>query len=182
MPSSYKSYLLLLAFSFILLVPVYAQETTVRPEPLPQDVESVDAIMAAVYDVISGGKDVERDWDRFRSLFHPDARLIPTQCNAQAQCRATYVTVDQYIETAGPTLMQRGFFETETHRIEERFGNIAHIFSTYDSRWLPEDAEPFQRGINSFQLMNDGARWWVVNIFWQGAGPNVPIPAKYSGN
>lgn len=182
MPNSYRSYLLILAFSFILLVPAYAQETPARPVALAQDVESVDAIMAAVYDVISGGKDVERDWNRFRSLFLPDARLIPTQCNAQGQCRVINWTVDQYIETAGPSLMARGFFETETNRIEERFGNIAHIFSTYDSRWLPDDAEPFQRGINSFQLLNDGNRWWVVNIFWQGAGPNVPIPAKYSGN
>ncbi len=171
----------LLFFAFLWLAPAQAQQAPATHEAVAADVESVDAIMAAVYDVISGGKDVERDWDRFRSLFLPDARLIPTQCGPQGNCRVINWTVDQYIEAAGPTLMVRGFFETETHRVEERFGNIAHIFSTYDSRFLPEDPEPFQRGINSFQLMNDGKRWWVVNIFWQGAGPNVPIPAKYGG-
>lgn len=182
MPRSLRSCAFLLLFAFILLVPAYAQETPQIPTALPADVESVDAIMAAVYDVISGGKNVKRDWDRFRSLFLPDARLIPTVCNSPDQCRVINWTVDQYIATAGPSLMVRGFFETETHRVEERFGNIAHIFSTYDSRFLPEDPEPFQRGINSFQLMNDGKRWWVVHIFWQGAGPNSPIPAKYGGN
>ncbi|MDA1029082.1 MAG: hypothetical protein O3B41_08535 [Bacteroidetes bacterium] len=181
MPKSFLSYALLLFFAFILLVPVYAQETPQIPAALPADVESVDAIIAAVYDVISGGMGVERDWNRFRSLFHPEAKLIPSGCNAQGQCRATYWTVGQYVERAGPSLTASGFFEAETHRLEERFGNIAHIFSTYDSRRTLEDAEPFQRGINSIQLFNDGSRWWVVNIFWQGAGPNSPIPAKYQG-
>ncbi len=182
MSDAIKPFIVLLLFTFMVLFPAYAQDQPAPPKAIPQDVESVDAIMAAVYDVISGGKDVERDWDRFRSLFHPNAKLIPSGCNAQGQCGAAYWTIEEYIERAGPGLMTRGFFETETHHVEERFGNIAHIFSTYDSRFTPEDAEPFQRGINSFQLFNDGARWWVINIFWQGATPNAPIPPKYSGN
>jgi hypothetical protein len=181
MKQAARSGLFLLLFSILLLVPSRAQEAPQTAAADPADVESVDAIMAAVYDVISGGKGVERDWDRFRSLFRPEAKLIPSGCNAQGQCGMQYWSVDQYIERAGAGLTASGFFETETHRVEERFGNIAHIFSTYDSRRTLEDAEPFQRGINSFQLFNDGTRWWVVNIFWQGATPNAPIPAKYQG-
>ena len=181
MPKVLPSRLFLFLFSILLLVPSRAQEAPAIPAANPADVESVDAIMAAVYDVISGGKAVERDWDRFRSLFRTDAKLIPSGCNAQGQCNAQYLSIEEYIKLAGPSLMSNGFFETETHRVEERFGNIAHIFSTYDSRNAAKDVEPFQRGINSFQLFNDGTRWWIVNIFWQGATPSTPIPAKYGG-
>src|SRR2546423_153887 len=61
----------------------------------------------------------------------------------------------------------------------EQFGNIAHIFSTYESRHAKDDAQPFQRGINSIQLMNDGKRWWIVTIFWQGEDEKNPLPSKY---
>ena len=179
MPKSTKAFLILLAFSFALLVPAYAQETPAVPDPLPADVESVDGIMAAVYDVISGAKGEDRDWDRFRSLFHPNAKLIPSGCGPQG-CGSRWWSTEEYISTAGASLIANGFFETEIHRVEERFGQIAHIFSTYESRSTP-DAEPFTRGINSFQLFNDGNRWWVMNIFWQGESPNAQIPAKYGG-
>ena len=180
MPRSLRSFIFIALFAFILLVPAYAQETPAVPEPLPADVESVDAIMAAVYDVISGAKGEERDWDRFRSLFHPNAKLIPTGCN-QNGCGSIWWSPDQYIETAGAQLMAVGFYENEIHREEERFGQIAHIFSTYESRYTLEDEEPFTRGINSFQLFNDSNRWWVMNIFWQGGSPNAQIPAEYGG-
>ena len=89
--------------------------------------------------------------------------------------------METYISTAGAGLVANGFFEKEIHRVEERFGGVAHIFSTYVSRRTAEDEEPFTRGINSFQLKYDGDRWWVVNIFWQGENPNTPIHAKYGG-
>jgi hypothetical protein len=65
--------------------------------------------------------------------------------------------------------------------VTEEYGLIAQAFSTYESRRSAGDPEPFARGINSFQLMNDGERWWVVSVFWQGEGPDFPIPEKYIG-
>ena len=180
MPRLLRSILLLALFSFMLLVPAYAQETPTVPDPLPADVESVDGIMEAVYDVISGAKGEARDWDRFRSLFHPNAKLIPTGCNLQG-CGSRWWSPEEYISTAGAQLEAGGFFENEIHRIEERFGQIAHIFSTYESRRTAADEKPFTRGINSIQLFNDGNRWWVMNIFWQGESPNAQIPTTYGG-
>ena len=180
MPRSLRSFLFLFLFAFILLVPAYAQETPEIPEPLPADVESVDSILAAVYDVISGAKGEARDWDRFRSLFHPNAQLIPSGCGQQG-CGSTWWTVEQYITTAGGQLEAVGFFENEIHRVEERFGQMAHIFSTYESRYTLDDEKPFTRGINSIQLFNDGNRWMVMNIFWQGESTNATIPAEYGG-
>ena len=56
---------------------------------------------------------------------------------------------------------------------------IAHVFSTYESRHSLSDPEPFMRGINSFQLMHDGKRWWIVNVMWQHEAADLPIPERY---
>ncbi len=144
----------------------------------PADVESVDAIVAAVYDVISGPAGEERDWDRMRSLFIPGGRLIPTFRDSTGAWRHRVTGVDEWITGADPVLVRGGFFERELHRVAERYGNIVHLFSSYDSRRSPE-AEPFARGINSFQLLYDGSRWWIVTIFWQGESPDHPIPVEY---
>ena len=92
------------------------------------------------------------------------------------------MTPESYVERSGAALERSGFFETEIGRVTEEFGLIAHAFSAYESKRSAGDAEPFARGINSFQLMNDGGRWWVVSIFWQSEGASNPIPAKYIGN
>ena len=89
------------------------------------------------------------------------------------------MTPDSYIEGSGASLERNGFFETETHQVVEQFGNIAHVFSTYDSRRNANDPEPFARGINSFQLMHDGSRWFVVSIYWQAESDARPIPKLY---
>lgn len=161
-------------------IPVGAQEAASDwPEADPADVGSIDAIIAALYDVISGHAGEERDWDRFRSLHVPEARLIPTGRREAGDFVYAVWSVEDYIERAGPSLEQMGFFEREVGRVTEEFGSIAHAFSTYESRREAEDAEPFQRGINSIQLMSDGERWWIVTIFWRGESPGVTIPDRY---
>ena len=160
-----------------------AQPPAPSPTPRsadPKDVESLDAIMKAVYASISGDAGQKRDWDRFRSLFHKDARLIPTGKNATTGVfggRAS--TPEEYIKQAEPYFMKEGFYETEKARRVDLYGNIAQVFSTYESRHAPSDKTPFMRGINSFQLLNDGKRWWVINIYWQAEGKDNPIPEKY---
>ncbi len=149
------------------------------PMAKPEDVSSIDAIMKAVYDVISGPAGQKRDWDRFRSLFAPGGRLIPTGVNPQGEHRIGALTPDEYIQRSGPFLEGKGFFEREIGRTMERYGNIVQAFSAYESRNKLDDPKPFARGINSFQLWFDGNRWWVVTIFWQGETPDTPIPAKY---
>lgn len=155
------------------------QPTSSVPAANPADVSSIDAIIAAVYDVISGPAGKKRNWDRMRSLFLPGARLIPTGPRQTGGYNSRVLTVDEYIARAEPLFEKDSFFEKEAARKAEMFGQIAHVFSTYESRHAPEDAKPFQRGINSIQLMNDGSRWWVVTIFWQGEDDKNPLPQKY---
>lgn len=154
-------------------------ETPAPPAANPADVASIDAIIGAVYDVISGPAGKKRDWDRMRSLFVPGARLIPTGPRPAGGYGSRVLTVDEYIQRASGILEKEGFFEREVARQTEQFGQIVHVFSTYESRHAPDDAKPFHRGINSIQLMNDGKRWWVVTIFWQAEDDKTPLPEKY---
>ena len=155
-------------------------DTIPRPAARPTDVGSVDAIIAALYDVISGPAGQARDWNRFRSLFVPHARLIPTGVVPNGGARAVVLSVEDYIKRAGPGLESSGFFEIEVHRASEAYGNIAHAFSTYESRRTADRSEkPFARGINSIQILRDGARWWIVTVYWDAERPGNEIPAKY---
>ena len=152
-----------------------------RPRAVPSDVESPDAIVAAVYDVISGAAAEERDWDRFRSLFRPEGRLVPSGRGPGGEAGYRVLTVDEYVGNASEAFSKQGFFEREVHAEVERFGDIAHVFSTYESRRSPGDAEPFQRGINSFQLWFDGDRWWILHVLWHAEREGTPIPDEYGG-
>ena len=149
------------------------------PVAKPEDVNSPEAIVNAVYSVISGGKGQSRDWDRMRSLFIPDARLIPASASKDGRTDAIMLTIDGYIARSNGRMTSTGFFEHSIHNETEQFGNIVQIWSTYESRHNADDPAPFARGINSFQLLKDGDRYWVVNIFWDSESPTKPIPAKY---
>jgi hypothetical protein len=160
--------------------PLVAQDgASSIPAVDPADVESVDAIVAAVYDVISGPAGEARDWDRWRTLFIPEARLISVGRGEDGQNRHRVMSPEDYVENAGAYLEENGFFEDEIGRTQEEFGPVVHLFSAYRSRRTLEDPEPFARGINSFQLYHDGNRWWVVTIYWTAEGPDLPIPERY---
>jgi hypothetical protein len=148
------------------------------PVAKPEDVKSPEAILNAVYSAISGGKGQPRDWDRMRSLFIPDARLIPTR-GKDGHADAIILTIDGYIARSNGLMTSAGFFEHSIHNETEQFGNIVQVWSTYESRHNLDDPTPFARGINSFQLLKDGDRYWVVNIFWDAESATNPIPAKY---
>jgi hypothetical protein len=147
------------------------------PAASPSDVASIDAIITALYDVISGPIGVRRDWTRMRSLFIPGGRLIPTQPRPDGSTVMRLMEVNDYIATSGPFLEQVGFTEREIARRTEIYGHIAHVFSTYEGR-LESDGSTI-RGINSIQLVNDGTRWWVVSVFWEAERPENPLPAHY---
>lgn len=143
----------------------------------PADVASRDAIVAALYDSISGPAG-DRDWDRFRSLFIPEAQLIATRKKKDGTLGYKSMTVQGYVDNAGKYFKEHGFYEREVSRKIEAFGSVTHIFSTYESRQT-KDGQPFERGINSIQLYNDGSRWWVVDVYWAAETPENPIPDQY---
>jgi hypothetical protein len=143
----------------------------------PADVKSRDAIVSALYDSISGPAG-ERDWERFRSLFIPEAQLIASYKKKDGPLTYKAMTVQGYVDGAGKYFKEHGFYEREVSRKLESFGSVTHIFSTYESRET-RDGKPFERGINSIQLFDDGSRWWVVDVYWTGETPENPIPERY---
>ena len=147
------------------------------PAANAKDVESIDAIMAALYNVISGPAG-ERDWNRFRSLFLPEARMGAARKKPDGTFSASTFTPDGYVERAVSYFKEHAFYESELSRKTEQFGQEAHVFSTYESRNAPGE-KPFARGINSLQLFNDGKRWYVVSIFWDEERAENPLPQKY---
>lgn len=179
----------LLFFASITALPLHAQDKdqpqpaaapqAAPPDAKPADVATPDAILAAVYNVISGPPG-PRDWDRFNSLFAPGARLIPIGPKKDsAGIGILSMSPQDYATRAGSYFLANGFVEREASRKSERYGNILQVFSTYESRHDAKDEKPFARGINSFQLYCDGTRWWVVTIMWEEETPANPLPKEF---
>ena len=156
-----------------------SQDSTQRPSANPADVATPDAVIKALYDVISGPAGQKRDWNRFTSLVVPNGRFIPTGKRPDGSAVARVMSADDYAAASGPGLERGGFFEREISRKTEQYGVIMHAFSTYESRRTADDPKPFARGINSIQLLQDGGRWWIVTVYWDSERPGNELPAKY---
>ncbi|MBZ0173371.1 MAG: nuclear transport factor 2 family protein [Phycisphaerales bacterium] len=149
------------------------------PEADPADVASIDAIVGAYYDSLSGPKGEERDWDRLRSIFQPMARLVAARPVRGDHSGIWVMELEEFIAFNKSVMERGGFFEREISRKTETFGNIAHVWSTYESRRAASDPEPYSRGIYSVQLLRDGDRWWIVSVYWDYERADSPIPPAY---
>ena len=145
----------------------------------PADVASVDSIVAALYDVISGPPGQARDWNRMHSLFMPEGRMMVVSPQKDGSFKPVVMGVDGYIARSGKILVEQGFFETELARTTESFGQLVHVFSSYEARRGTRDSAPFMRGINSIQLYNDGQRWWIISLVWRSEDAKLKLPERY---
>ena len=148
------------------------------PAARPADVDTVDHILSAVYDVISGPAGAPRDWELFQSLFYPGARLIPSRRDDKGNITARVLTPQDYVARGKDAFASQGFFETSVANRIEQWDHMAHVWSSYESRHAKGE-KPFARGINSFQLFFDGSRWWILTIYWEGEDPAHQLPEKY---
>jgi hypothetical protein len=154
-----------------------AAPSAAAPSARPGDVDSIEHIIAAVYDVISGPAG-PRDWERFRSLYYAGARMIPTRRDDKGAITARVSSPDEYATRAQDYFSKEGFFENSVANRVETWDHIAHVWSTYESRHAKGE-KPFARGINSFQLFNDGSRWWILTVYWESEDAAHPLPEKY---
>ncbi|MEW6165928.1 MAG: hypothetical protein AB1642_12780 [Pseudomonadota bacterium] len=143
------------------------------------DGASVDTIVAALYDVISGPAGAPRNWNRMRALFAPDAKLMVIMPRQEGGFGLRAMTVEDYISRNMSAFNTSGFYEREIARTTESFGQLAHVFSTYELLRSPNDARPFMRGINSIQLAHDGKRWWIANLVWRAEDGGLALPERY---
>jgi hypothetical protein len=175
-----KHIAIVLLFFAAFLTSAYAQTTPPSPAPAQadaKDVDSVEHIVAAVYDCISGPPG-PRNWDRFRSLYYPGARMVPSGRDDKGVARARVSSVDDYATRSQEYFTKNGFYESAVANRVEVWDHIAHVWSTYESRHAKGE-KPFARGINSFQLMYDGTRWWILTVYWSGEDADHPVPDKY---
>lgn len=148
------------------------------PPAKEEDVKSMNAILVAIYDVISGPVG-GRDWNRFRSLFLPQARFTEVSTAPDGSKMVMAWNVDEFVRDAGEVFAKDAFYEKAVVNRPMSFGNMAEVFSSYESRRSPS-SKPFERGINSIQLLNDGKRWWVLSILWDVERPGNPLPANFA--
>ena len=145
--------------------------------PRPEDVSTIDGMIKAWYEIVSGPKGQPRDWARDRTLYIEDIRFVPIDVGKDGTITPRISTHQQFAESSA-SLEKEGFFEHEIHRISERYGPIAHVWSTYEAR-RTQDGPVIARGINSIELFWDGKRWWIANAIWTDETPENPIPGKY---
>jgi len=131
------------------------------------------------YQLISGPADQDRPWDEIQSLFLPKARLRMEVVEENGVARSVEWSVEEFAREAAEHYRQAGFWEKEIAHKTDRFGNIAHIFSTYESRVGDPQSPPVARGINSVQVVNREGRWQIASIVFQVERPTTPIPEKY---
>ncbi len=147
--------LAVVAFLVVANFPVAAQET-----PNPEDVSTIDGIMKAYYEVVSGPAGETADVVRDRSLHHPDAWIAVARLDDEGKPVVRTMTLGEFHGNNAPR--QQGFWEWETERVEQRHGNMVSVWSSYASA-REEGGEPFTRGVNNITLFHDGERWWVMN-------------------
>lgn len=148
------------------------------PIALAKDVETIDGIVTALYHVISGGIGQARNWNRMRSLFIPEARIMaiaPKRDSTDFGLRI--MSISDYIANSGPVLIETGFREKEISRKTDQWGELAQVFTTYETI-LDKDGTT-KRGINSVQLMHDGARWWIVSLLFEAERDQLRLPENY---
>lgn len=159
-----------------------AQNPSAPPLPaeggaLPSDVASPEAIVQAVYYVISGPLGAPRDWSRLRSLMAPGAIFVVTGVGANGAVKTRLLSVEDYIAASSKALASMAFYEHGAMGPIWRYAHTATVSSPYESRHAPGET-PFQRGINTFQLAYDGTRWQIISIAWEGETPAFPLPPE----
>ncbi len=173
-----RSTALLVVAVILAAEPGAAQESwELGSPPSAEDVSSIDGIIAAFYDVVSGPAGEARDWARDSTLYLPGVRFVVVSRGADGQIAARNFDHGTWAEGSSASLEQ-GFYEAEIHRVTRRFGPIADVFSTYEWR-TTENGPVGGRGINSIQLFDDGERWWITGAIWASEEPGNPIPAEY---
>lgn len=151
------------------------------PKANPDDVKSPQAIIAALSASISGDAGKPRDWNRFRSLFVPDAgRMVITRVPKSGPSDVTVLSMEEYVARSISNVSPQSFFELPIAYDVQSFGRMTHVYESYGLHHSRDD-KPYARGVNSFELLSDGSRYYVLQVYWDTERPDNPLPAKLAG-
>lgn len=160
-------------FSCVLMF-LFSAEAQEAKTDYPEEVESIDAIVSSIFAIISGEKGEEGDWELMRNIFHPEARLMTGYPD-----ELKVFSVEDYISTFRDNFYNMTFYEKVVQNKIERFGDLAHVLSTYQAFRTKEMDRPVRTGVASIQLYHDGERWWVLSMYWKNGTDEMPVPSVY---
>jgi hypothetical protein len=147
-------------------------------EPRAGDVSSIDNIVQASYETISGGVGVPRQWSRDRSLYDPHVRFVYTNVDPGTKAITTHSESHQdFVDGSDAFLVKEGFDERELKHVTKRFGNVATVLSSYEGK-VSSTGKVVTRGVNIFQLYFDGKRWWILSMVWDQERPDNVLPEE----
>lgn len=141
----------------------------------PEDWETPEAIVHALYETISGDAGAKRDWDRYRALFLDGARMSVAM-DSRIGSGIMGMDSEELIAHTESAYAATGFHELPLVTRVEQHGLLASVMSSFEIRLRRGDAEPLMRGLNHFQLLNDGERWWIVSNVGTVETPTSPLP------
>jgi hypothetical protein len=135
-------------------------------------------VVLRLYDLISGPAEQERNWEAVQDLFHPEAVLRSELTLPDGTHQSGRWTPAEFAAAGAEEYRKDGFWEREVARRVEEYGNVAHVWSTYEARVGSLDAPPAIRGINSVQLLRKGGRWWITGLVFQVESGAGDIPSS----
>jgi hypothetical protein len=145
---------------------------------IKEEVKEEEPILVTFYQTLSGSAGRPRDWDRFRYLFHPSAIITSATNDKNGKAVFNTMNVEQFIKYFDATHTSKGmYYEQMAHKVQS-FGNIRQVFSTFRARRSLNDTKNLERGIQSFQLLYDGRRLWILSVVWDTESKDNPIPAE----
>jgi len=150
------------------------------PKARPGDVDTIEDTVRAFYRAISAPAGGTLDRERLHSLFVSDARIVVgLPARGERAADVIFMTVDEYADRSHAATAAKGFFDRNVANHTQRFGVMAQVYSTYESRSRPEDKSAMARGIKSFELLNSAGRWYIVEVYWDSERPDNPLPERY---
>lgn len=159
----------------ILLLPfLILSLNSIAQQTVPKHATSIDAIINKGLAIISGEKGATRDWDTFRNLFTPNATFAFVEHDTLGNGRYRSFSLEEFVRIGRRGYEGNGFLEYELRKTVDEYNGIAHVFQGYYAKGQREE-----KGINSYQLMHDGKRWWITSILWASDANGISIPEEY---
>jgi hypothetical protein len=142
-------------------------------EQYAKDVKSIDAIINAYYEVISGASDDPWQFERDKFLHSVKAVIIRLDDNGEADFHSLEA---EYIPMG--LKPREDFYEHELKRIVSKYGNIAQVWSAFEIRTAPETPSDI-RGLNSIQLHYENGRWYIDSWTAQMESEQNPLVQNF---
>ncbi len=141
-----------------------------------QDVSTIEGIITASYEALSGPPGKRRDWARYRSLCDPDVRLVSASGDSKTgKTKIIRWNLQKYIHDVDGYLVGTGFEDKKLACVPKLYGNVATVLCGFEGR---EQSKLVERGVAIYQIYNDGSRWWITSVIWDREHPGNPIPSE----